>query len=267
MPSPFPGMDPYLEDPVEWMSFHNPLIADIADTLNAELPSDYVARAELRCYVVHPKRQYLPDVSVRRERRTRTHSKSSAGIAVAERAIDPPLVLIAEPLEMREASVNVVSIKGEKRVVTAIEVLSPTNKLPGNIGWTRYRRKQREMVSNRINLLEIDLLRSGAHLVMADRELLNMERHWDYVASLQRSGSGHRTEAWAWSIREKMPVVAVPLEGDDDDVPLDLQRLIDHRYDAGAYDRSIDYTTDPIPALRPDDGEWANALLRENKLR
>ena len=48
MPSPFPGMDPYLEAPSIWPDFHHKLAAELSTELNGSLPSPYYARLEMR---------------------------------------------------------------------------------------------------------------------------------------------------------------------------------------------------------------------------
>ena len=52
MPSPFPGMDPYIESSGVWEDFHHDLIAEIKHAVAARLPANYVARAGERSYVV-----------------------------------------------------------------------------------------------------------------------------------------------------------------------------------------------------------------------
>jgi hypothetical protein len=51
MPSPFPGMDPYLETPELWPDVHHELISQIRSALNPTLRPHYVARVELRVYI------------------------------------------------------------------------------------------------------------------------------------------------------------------------------------------------------------------------
>jgi hypothetical protein len=48
MPSPFPGMDPYLEAPDIWPDFHDALAGEISSELNRTLPRPYYARLEMR---------------------------------------------------------------------------------------------------------------------------------------------------------------------------------------------------------------------------
>src|ERR1700722_11845313 len=51
MPSPFPGMDPYLEAPAIWPDFHDALAAQLRAALNHTLPAPYYARLEMRSEV------------------------------------------------------------------------------------------------------------------------------------------------------------------------------------------------------------------------
>src|SRR5258707_14912091 len=107
MPSPFPGMDPYLENPAGWQSFHTPFMSDIADVLNAELPHRYVARVDERCYILNPKRTFIPDVSIKRRPSKTLSRRDSGGVVTLSRRIDPALVVRLEPFDVREGFVNV----------------------------------------------------------------------------------------------------------------------------------------------------------------
>ena len=53
MPSPFPGMDPFLEFQ-EWEDFHYSFNAAIRDALSSRLAPRYLVRAERRVYVEFP---------------------------------------------------------------------------------------------------------------------------------------------------------------------------------------------------------------------
>ncbi len=50
MPSPFPGMNPYLELPALWHEFHNRLIVAISDALTPYLQPRYYVAVETRTY-------------------------------------------------------------------------------------------------------------------------------------------------------------------------------------------------------------------------
>ncbi len=173
------------------------------------------------------------------------------------RALPPGFVARIEVSEMHQRFIEVVELAVPERVVTAIEILSPTNKTPGD-GYTEYRRKQTEYIQSATHLLEIDLLRAGTHTVAASKsELEKLFGHWDYLVYLHRAGDGLRGDTWPRTVRQVLPQVLIPLTDPHPDVRLDLQSVVSRVYEAGAFDRSTDYSLSPIPALRPEDAEWA----------
>src|SRR5437868_6265649 len=187
MPGPFPGMDPYLEDPAVWQGVHNTFITYLWAALNAALPPQYAAQVEERYYVVHPDRQIIPDLTVRRWQPVTSTPPAEGSVAVAPAiAIDPPLVLKTLPFEVKETYINIVTLKERSRIVTTIEILSPTNKALGTEGWRLYKQKQEEVLASQTHLIEIDLLRQGEHTVAAPKAPLLREGHWDYIVSLHR---------------------------------------------------------------------------------
>jgi hypothetical protein len=268
MPGPFPGMDPYLEDPAEWQGVHNTFITFLWVALQAILPPDYAARAEERCYIVHPERAVVPDVSVWHTPLPAPAPPSGrSGVAALEPLPDPPLVIKLLPFEVREMYLHIVRRKERQRVVSAIELLSPTNKAEGTDGWRLYRQKQHQMLDSRTHFIEIDLLRQGEHTVAAPAELLLQYGYWDYIVCLHRGGQDTDLEVWMSTIRQRLPRIAVPLDEGDPDVTLDLQAVFDRYYDEGGYNRDLDYTQEPVPPLKEPDAVWADALLRAKGLR
>lgn len=267
MPSPFPGMDPYLEEPLLWSGVHQGLIGCLRATLNALLPPSYVADVGERLYVVQPQRGIYPDVVIVEyppPPPTMEQGCGEAAVAVA----DPPLVLTVEPEEVREVFIEILSLRGGERVVTVMEVLSPSNKTAGSQGRELYLAKQREVLESETHLIEIDLLRSGEPTVAVPPEaLLQKGLRWDYLVCLHRGGKGRRYEVWPFTVRQRLPRINVPLAEGDPDVVLDLQAVFDRCYDEGAYVRRLDYRREPAIPLEGDDAEWANGLLRERGLR
>ncbi|MBI3330112.1 MAG: DUF4058 family protein [Nitrospinae bacterium] len=263
MPSPFPGMDPYLEHPARWPGVHQRLITYIGDTLNATLPPRYVADIGERLYVVQPERNIYPDVVVVEHPPAETRAAQGGG-AVAS---DPPWVLTLEPVEMREVFIQILSVGDESRVVSVIEVLGPSNKTAGSDGRELYVAKQREILQSHTHLIEIDLLRHGEHTVAAPREALLRMGTCDYLLCLHRGGKRGRYEVWAITLRQRLPHIHVPLADGDPDVVVDLQAMFNRCYDEGAYARRLDYRREPPTRLEGDDATWATALLRERGLR
>jgi len=267
MPSPFPGMDPYLENPVLWPGVHQGLVTYIRAALNAVLPPGYVADIGERVYIVQPERSVYPDVVVLERPLTKAQPEQGAGGIATAVACDPPLVLTYEPVEIREVFVEILLVGEESRVVTVIEVLSYSNKTPGHDGRKLYLTKQQEILKSQTHLIEIDLLRTGEHTAAVSREELLKRCKWDYLVCLHRGGQGNRFEVWPITIRQRLPRILVPLAEGDPDVVLDLQAVFNRCYDEGAYARRIDYHRDPPIPLEGEDAEWADKLLREKGLR
>jgi hypothetical protein len=266
MASPFPGMDPYLEDPFLWTGVHARLITYLADHLNQLMPKKYVADINERVYLEEPDRNIFPDVAIR-EKLERRKPKSLGSKRTNRAAAVPPVVVTMDPEEIREVFIEIMLARGQRRVVTAIEVLSPTNKAAGSEGRRAYREKQREVVSSPMNLLEIDLLRAGEHSVLAPRYRLLRKGHFDYVILLSRDANREICQAWPVTLRKPLPAIFVPLGENDEDVVLDLQPILATVYESGAYEREIEYRDPPAVALREDDLDWANTLLRRKGLR
>lgn len=263
MPGPFPGMDPYLEHPGYWPGFHGRMIATAATILNAQLPPGFIADIGERLYLVQPARSIYPDVLVL-GRPEPAGPPPSARTATAT-AADAPWRVAVSPDEIRESFVQVITTTEPERVVSVIEVLSPSNK-SGTPGRELYRAKQRELFGANVSLLEIDLLRNGAHTVLAPYEDLEKRGRWDYLACLHRAGDLWEFDVWAATVRERLPRVAVPLEAGWPDIILDLQEVLDKTYEEGAYARRLDYTDEPYAPLPPEDREWAHNLLRDKGL-
>lgn len=265
MPGPFPGMDPYLESADLWQGTHNALITLMRGTLNAVLPPPYVARSEVRCYIEKRGESIRPDVFVSIARQ-RPAGFGSGGAAVAE-PFSPSLQIHIEREERREAYLEIVNLQDSQRVVTTIELLSPTNKNTRDAGRRIYQEKQARLLASTTHLIEIDLLRAGTHTVSVPLLAFTSELTWDYLVCLHRAERDDDYEVWPIAVRDSLPLIKVPLDEGVPDAPLALQAIFDRNYDEGAYGYQIDYTQEPRPYLRKEDAIWADALLREKGLR
>ena len=128
-----------------------------------------------------------------------------------------------------------------QKVVTVIEVLSPTNKFPGP-GCDSYLEKQHEVVWSTAHLVEIDLLRIGPH-TLAVPEWLLRGMDYNYLVSVNRAARPRQEyELYSRRLREALPRFGIPLADGDPDVPLDLQAAVAQTYDSGDYGYRIDYT-------------------------
>ena len=83
----------------------------------------------------------------------------------------------------------------------------------------------------------------------------------DYVAIVSRSRRRPKASSYAWTLRQPMPTIAIPLKGDDADVPLDLQKVFTTTYERARYQLSLDYTAELHPAPSGADLEWLRSLL------
>ena len=264
MAGPFPGMDPYLEDPAAWQGYHNALIAYLWSAILTILPEAYDAAMEDRCYIVMPERDIVPDLTIFPLIHAASPGRrNSASVAEA----DTPLILRFQPIEVHEVFLNIYRRGDRERVITAIELLSPTNKAANTEGGRQYRSKQQQVLQSWTHLLEIDLLRAGAHMLAVAEEPLRENGRWDYLVCLHRSGEPASLEVWPRTIRERLPRISIPLTGDDPDLILDLQAVLDRFYDEGHFLRRINYRQEPIPPLRAEDAAWADSLLRSQNLR
>lgn len=264
MPGPFPGMDPYLEDPAGWQGVHNTLITFVYRAILRDLPDAYDAGVEERCYIIDPGRHIVPDLTVFEGVPTPARARGNAAVLLP----DAPLVLRTAPIEVREAYIHIYRAGDRSRVVTAIEILSPTNKAANTEGNRIYRQKQAQVLATRTHLLEIDLLRQGEHTVAFPRTALPANIRWDYILSLHRSGIGEESlELWPATVRERLPRVSIPLDPGDADLVLDMQAVLSQYYDELFYGRRLDYSREPVPPLREEDREWADALVREKGVR
>jgi hypothetical protein len=247
----FPGMDPYLESP----ELHNSLIVYIRDALQPLLRPNYIAALEERVFVEGPpEREFIPDVLVKR-RRDEPHGTA----AVIE--ADAPVEVVSE-LEIHESYLTILD-RQTRRVVTVLEVLSPTNKYAGP-GRDSYVAKQREVLASQTHLVEIDLLRRGPH-VLAIPEWLAQERvTYEYLVCVNRAeGRRNHYQLYPRRLRERLPRIRVPLAGNDPDVVLDVQAILAHAYEAGSYRDLLAYDRPCQPPLSPEDQAWADERIRE----
>ncbi|MEX2172025.1 MAG: DUF4058 family protein [Pirellulales bacterium] len=250
----FPGMDPYLEHPDLWPGVHSRLVVYLADQLQPMLGPRYIAAVEERVYLEGPDRDIIPDVWLKRQ------PLSSGGTALAEAPADGCEVLIVPDLEIHETYVAILDRATNQRIVTVIEVVSPTNKHSGP-GRDSYLSKQHEVRYSETHLVEIDLLRDGHSVVAAPPHRLQRLGHYDYLACVERAGQRGRFEIYRRSLRDPLPTVSIPLAGDDPDIPLKLQDAIEKVYNAGSYRDRIRYSKPCYPPLSEELQNWATARI------
>ena len=254
-------MNPYLEQ--HWRDVHTTLMVYLRDQMQAQLPGGLWASVEEEVTIDDAEsetaRGFRPDVHVTEAwDAPGGQATATAGLAVAE-----PLVLV-DPEPHTERHVQIVEAGG--RVVTAIEVLSPTNKLALERR-RAYRQKRRAYRDGGVNVVEIDLIRDGDYIVLAPEALIPMSQRAPYVVSVWRVTQPTVKFAYPCPLQQPLPRIAVPLRERDPDVVLDLQGLIDLCYERGRYHARLDYRAEPEPPLSQADAQWADDLLRSAGLR
>ena len=256
MKSPFPGMDPYLQQ--HWRDVHTSLVVYARDQLQSSLPRDLVARAEERVYLEREgelDRSFYPDVRVVEQRSSGLATATVGGVELAE-----PFIITFRDEPITEPFLQIVDAQTGKRVVTFIEFISPTNKVSGE-GYDAYRKKQKEAETAGVSLVEIDLILGGKRALSVPLSRIRLRDRTRYQAIVRRGWQWNQAEVYALPLSKRLPVISIPLRETDPDVRLDLQALIDPCYVNGRYD-SIDYQQDTDPPLEGHDAEWADALLR-----
>jgi hypothetical protein len=269
MKSPFPGMDPYIEGSGLWEGFHSRLISKIDEALARILPSGYTTDVGTRSYVVlmeaEGKTESLakPDVTVTEPRRSKKPRKSKGGVAVAEEEYAdsvPMQAFVAE--RFRETFVEIY-LEGEERTrITAIEVLSPSNKRPGTEGWKEYQRKRQALLLGHANFIELDLLRGGQKMPM-----LTPWPEAPYTLLVSWQMNAPRCRVWRAHFNAPLPSIPVPLLYPEKDLRLELQPLIDDIYALGRYDELLNYARPLQPPLAEADAAWVGKQLRDHPSR
>jgi hypothetical protein len=257
MQSPFPGMDPYLEQ--HWGDVHSSLVIYARDQLQLGLPEDLLARVEERVFVESsegPCRAMFPDVRV-----IEHGPRGQAAVAVRDGvAVAEPYIIHVDEEPVTETFINVIDAGSGNRVVTVIEFLSMSNKTAGE-GQDQYLKKQRELKLGQVSLVEIDLLRGGKRVLSISPQSIPAELRTPYQVCARRGWKADTVEIYRVPLRERLPTIRIPLRESDPDATLDLQALIDQCYRNGRYHK-INYQFDPDPPFDADDNVWAAELLR-----
>ena len=256
MPSPFPGMDPYLEHPAYWSGFHTRYIVALSEAITPLLPRGYFAEVQQYIWLEaedDPERRWVgPDVYVG-ERKGKRPPSTKPAVTTAPTAV----VTIPMPKKPGKRYISIHD-KDRNQVVTVVELLSPSDK-GARKDRTNYLAKREEYLGAGVNFVEIDLLRAGARPPTGDPA----PPDGDYFILVSRADTFPEVSVWAFTVRDPMPVIPVPVKPQYDSIPLALRPALDRTYEGARYGDRIDYTQPPTPALRTVDGEWAAGLLNK----
>lgn len=262
MEQPFPGMDPYLESADYWPSFHHHLAEELMTQLNAVLGPTYFADVEVRTPLddlgILASADIYPDVAV-------LGDDGAAGAEAAAPAVVAPLQRLALPAERTRSRAVLVRQSGSNTLVTAIDLLSPSNKQ--GRGLELYRQKRERLLLSACHLVEIDLLRRGQR---PGWELAEPPLDAAYLCLVNRARADNVrvSEIWPLPLAAPLPLLPIPLLPPDPDVLLDLATAIRQIYGRARYGRRIDYrVAPPPPELSAEEAAWLDAHLRARGLR
>ena len=257
--NPFPGMNPWLQN--HWRGFHASFLTYVRDTLNEQLPDGMTADIDERVAISDAALDadavtYLPDVAVMQS------WDHPAGVKLAGVAVAEPRIVDAKD----EFDSFVAIMDSNEHIITAIELLSPSNKgsLKTRDAW---RQKRKDCVTAGISMVEIDLVRGS--WILPGREALPKPLPADRVVHgvcITRSFNRRQHELYDLPMREALPAIGIPLRETDQDAKLELQQLVDQCYSKGRYGERINYRRQPDPPLPQEEVEWTDGLLKQANL-
>ena len=264
MPSPFPGMDPFLEHPAVLLGLHNWFIAIQGEVLQAALPAPYFAEIGERVWIEVSQRFIEPDTSILQREPDQGGAGRLVTTTTTANTRSRPVV-VTVPHDERHEPFLEIRVAGENadRLVTAIELLSPSHNTPGERGRELYLRNKRELLGSVTDLVEIDLLRGGIHTTEVPLDRLSLQVHaFDYYVSIHRADRFEDFLVYPVRLAEQLPEITIPLLSKDADALIDLQAVFDRAYDTGPYRKRIRYQeTSPVPPLSPEQRQWAEQIL------
>jgi hypothetical protein len=265
MPSPFPGMDPFIEGQA-WEDFHQGFIGELSAALVPLVRPRYVVRKERRIYVEHDlggeDRLLRADVAVMTETRktdwqaVQRRETSPADQSASRASAASPVTVHLPMPEQRREPFRTVRDRRTMEVVTVVDLLAPANKRAGSDGRRECLARREEILQGNIHLTEVDLLRGGERLPTV--EPLPPA---DLYAFVCRNHPRDQAEVYPCTLRAPLPRIPIPLSGDDPDVLIDLQQVFITTYDRAGYDYSLNYTLPIHPPLEEPDAAWAAEIV------
>lgn len=259
MPSPFPGMDPYLEASGLWPDFHMGFLAEWREQLYNRLPDRYQVIFEETVHLVEVQpdkettRTIRPDLAiVDRGRRSQT---PTAGTTATLEPTTIPYVTVTE--EIRESWIEIHHLP-DQTLVAVLELLSPSNK--NDLGYREYLARRESIMRQQVHLVELDVLLAGRRMRL--RKPLPKA---DYYAMVAHSDRRPNVDVYPWSIRRTLPTIPIPLKAPDPDASTDLAEVFAIAYEKGRYQRSIDYSKPLNLPLAEEDLAWAHEQARKAK--
>ncbi len=251
MPSPFPGMNPYFERSTIWLDFHTEFLTSLRRLLVPQVAPKYFVHLDEHVYIHDAPTQ---------ERRWVV--RSGLSVAQGEGLVPerPGVGLLEAPAEVFLPDQDLEGVpfleirdRDERELITVIELLSPSDKRPGP-DREQYIAKRREYLRSAAHLVEIDLLRGWKPMPAHGRP------ECDYSIMVSQAEKRRAALFWPVRLREKLPVIPIPLRQPDGAAHVDLREALNRAYDGPGYERVL-YRGTPEPPLSAEDDAWARELI------
>ena len=252
MPSPFPGMNPYIEQDVFWQDFHLEFLPAMRGRLVAQVRPKYIVMLDEHIYVQeHPPapRRLVGRADVSLAVPPRPRDEEAAGVGILE----APVQVQIPVQEVRRVPFLEVRDRLGRDLITVVELLSPTNKR-GGADREQYVAKRERLVQSAAHFVEIDLLRGGRPMPLENRP------RCDYSVLVSRAEARPWAGFWPIPLRRRLPIIPIPLLPGDPDAQIDLQEILDHVYEATGYEDFI-YAGRPDPRLSSKNAAWARTFV------
>jgi hypothetical protein len=247
-------MNPFLEHEDVWSDFHGRFIPAAAEEIGKQVRPTYIVKIDRNVYVhelPEGERRLLgrPDIYLAQSsQEAKQASQSSATLTAPARAQLVPLTIVEHQgfIEIRDGL--------DRSLITAIELLSPSNKEHGS-DRDQYLAKRSRYLDTGVHLVEIDLLRGGPRLP------LHPPPQGDYCVLVSRAEQRPNVDLWPIRLHDSLPEIPIPLRAAGESVPLNLQTILHRVYDAAGYGDYV-YDVDPRPPLSAENRRWAAELIK-----
>jgi hypothetical protein len=251
MPSPFPGMNPYVERPSVWHDFHESFMPLVREILTAQVLPRYFVRIDEQMYIhelAAAERRFVGRGDILASALT----PSSSPAVTAGSLLEAPLEVGVPAVDSETLSYLEIRDRDSRELVTVVELLSPSNKYAGP-DREQYLAKARQLQRSWVHFVEIDLLRGGPRMPWLDMPAC------DYCVVVSRVERRPRAGFWPIRLRDRLPEIPIPLRRGDADARVDLQQVLHRIYDAAGYAYHI-YSGPPEPPLSAEDADWARGF-------
>jgi hypothetical protein len=246
-------MNPYLEQADVWHDFHEAFLPHVREIIAAQLPHYYIVKIDEHIHI-HEPATGVRAFAVRSHVLVAAHGRPANAGTCATAVLEAPAQVDLPVVDVEGLSYLEIHDRRDRRLVTVIELLSPTNKYSGP-DREQYLGKRGRVLARSVHLVEIDLLRGGPRMPFA-----STLPECSYYALVSRAETRPKADLWPIQLRDRLPVIPIPLHDPDPDAKLDLQAVLHSLYDAARYGNYI-YEGAPYPSLGPADTAWTRGFL------